>query len=109
MATTSAPSMPYVHRLDEHLSTFGFDRGRLSLRPSEYFARQCFVSAEEEEPGLVDALERYPGSIVFASDYPHGDGTFPGSTKELLETDALSTEQLHGVMAGNAARLYGVS
>jgi len=99
--------VPYLHRLDEHLSTFGFDRGRLSLRPSEYFARQCFVSTEEVEPGLADAVERYPGSIVFASDYPHADGTFPGSTKELLETAELSPDQRHAVMVANAERLYG--
>jgi predicted TIM-barrel fold metal-dependent hydrolase len=99
--------VPYVHRLDEHLTTFGFDRGRLALRPSEYFARQCFVSTEEMEPGLALALHHYPQSIVFASDYPHADGTFPGSTKELLETDELSGDELRAVMTGNAQRLYG--
>jgi len=44
-------AVPYLHRLDEHLETFGFDRAGLTLAPSEYFARQCFVSVEEEEPG----------------------------------------------------------
>jgi uncharacterized protein len=98
--------VPYLHRLDEHLATFGFDRGRLALRPSEYFARQCFVSTEEVEPGLADTVRRYPQSVVFASDYPHADGTFPGSTKELLETAELSPVELRSVMAGNAERLY---
>jgi predicted TIM-barrel fold metal-dependent hydrolase len=101
--------VPYLHRLDEHLTTFGFDRGRLALRPSEYFARQCFVSTEEDEPGLALAVRRYPGSVVFASDYPHADGTFPGSTKELLETAELSPDEVRAVMAGNASRLYGVA
>jgi predicted TIM-barrel fold metal-dependent hydrolase len=100
--------VPYLHRLDEHLTTFGFDRGRLALRPSEYFARQCFVSTEEVEPGLALAIRHYPSSIVFASDYPHADGTFPGSTKELLETAELSPDDVQAVMAGNAAKLYGV-
>jgi uncharacterized protein len=100
--------VPYLHRLDEHLATFGFDQGRLTLRPSEYFARQCFVSTEEMEPGLALAVERYPGSVVFASDYPHADGTFPGSTKELLETGELSPDRVRSVMVANAGRLYGV-
>ncbi len=100
--------VPYLHRLDEHLTTFGFDRGRLALRPSEYFARQCFVSTEEDEPGLALAVRRYPGSVVFASDYPHADGTFPGSTKSLLETAELTADEVRAVMAGNASRLYGV-
>ena len=44
-------ALSYLHRLDEHLDLFGFERGHLSLRPSEYFRRQCFVSVEDVEPG----------------------------------------------------------
>ena len=43
-----------LHRLDEHLELFGFDRGALTMKPSDYFRRQCFVSVEEVEPGLAD-------------------------------------------------------
>ena len=50
-------ALAHVHRLDEHLETFGFPRGNLTLRPSEYFQRQCFVSCEEMEPGLNAMLE----------------------------------------------------
>ena len=53
---------------------------RSRCEPSDYFRRQCFVSVEEVEPGLAAMLEAYPDSVVFASDYPHADGTFPGST-----------------------------
>ncbi len=105
----AAWAVPYVHRLDEHLSTFGFDRGRLTLRPSEYFGRQCFVSAEDVEPGLALAVRSFPGSVVFASDYPHADGTFPGSTKALVETAELTADEVHAVMAGNAERLYALA
>ena len=107
LETGAAWIVPYLHRLDEHLSTFGFERGGLTLRPSEYFARQCFVSAEEVEPGLALALEHYPQSIVFASDYPHADGTFPGSTAELLDTTALTDDERRRVLVANADRLYG--
>ena len=101
-------ALHYVHRLDEHEELFGFDRAGLSLTPSEYFARQCFVSVEDDEPGLASVLERYPGSVVFASDYPHADGTFPGSTRALLETTHLGPAAVHAVLRGNACRLYGV-
>jgi predicted TIM-barrel fold metal-dependent hydrolase len=100
---------PYLHRLDEHLETFGFDRANLSVAPSEYFKRQCYVSVEEVEPGLGRFLERFPHSVVFASDYPHGDGKFPGSTEDLLHTEEVPADLLEGVLRTNAARLYGVS
>ena len=80
----------------------------LSLLPSEYFARQCFVSVEEPEPALDVMLDRYPDSVVFASDYPHGDCTFPGAPDELLESPMLTADQTAAVMWGNACRLYGV-
>jgi predicted TIM-barrel fold metal-dependent hydrolase len=100
--------VPYLHRLDEHLETFGFDRGGLTIAPSELFGRQCFVSAEEPEPGLALTLERYPQSVVFASDYPHADGTFPGSTARLLDSDELRDDALRRVMRDNALHLYGM-
>jgi predicted TIM-barrel fold metal-dependent hydrolase len=46
--------------------------------------------------------------VVFASDYPHGDGTFPGSTTELLETDLLPPDAVRRIMADNGRRLYGL-
>ena len=42
------------------LELFGFDRGALTAKPSEYFRRQCFVSVEEVEPGLPTMLARVP-------------------------------------------------
>jgi len=98
----------YLHRLDEHLEVFGYPNARLSMKPSEYFARQCFVSVEEVEPGLDQVLARYPQSVVFASDYPHADGIFPGATKELSETDALDDASRRAVLVDNAVRLYAL-
>jgi predicted TIM-barrel fold metal-dependent hydrolase len=101
-------ALGYVHRLDEHEELFGFDRGALTLRPSEYFRRQCFVSVEDAEPGLAGLLDVYPECVVFASDYPHADGTFPGSTRSLLESDQLDAVAVRRVLRDNARRLYGL-
>lgn len=101
--------VPYfLHRLDEHLEVFGFPNGSLSMKPSEYFRRQCFVSVEEVEPALSAVLADYGDSIVFASDYPHADGIFPGATKDLLETDQLGDEDRTRILRDNAVRLYAL-
>ena len=78
------------------------------MRPSEYFRRQCFGSCEEVEPGLAAMLEHFPESVVFASDYPHGDCTFPGATRELLETAEIDDAARQRVLRDNALRLYGL-
>ena len=50
----------------------------------------------------------YPDSVVFASDYPHADGTFPGSTKDLLESRRARRRRRPQVLRDNALRLYGL-
>jgi predicted TIM-barrel fold metal-dependent hydrolase len=108
LETGAVWALSYVHRLDEHLETFGFDRAKLTMRPSEYFRRQCFVSVEEVEPALGVMAEAFPESVVFASDYPHGDGIFPGSTRALLETTELGAPVVHAILRDNARRLYAL-
>jgi predicted TIM-barrel fold metal-dependent hydrolase len=98
----------YAHRLDEHLEVFGFPNATLTMRPSDYVRRQCVVSVEEVEPALDAVLAMFPESIVFASDYPHADGIFPGATKDLLETDALSGDDKRRILVDNAERLYAL-
>ncbi len=65
------------------------------------------MSVEDAEPGLASLLEVYPESVVFASDYPHADGTFPGSTRSLLESEELDAPAVRRVLRDNARRLYG--
>ena len=108
LETGAVWAMSYLHRLDEHLDLFGFDRGALTMAPSDYFRRQCFVSVEEVEPGLATMMDAYPDSVVFASDYPHADGTFPGSTAELLATEELTKADVVRILRDNARRLYGL-
>jgi predicted TIM-barrel fold metal-dependent hydrolase len=105
---TGATWLPfYAHRLDEHLETFGFPV-EMSTKPSEQIRRQVYVSVEEAEPGLGTMLETYGDTVVFASDYPHGDGTFPGSTDELLEADELDDAVRNRIFWDNARRFYGL-
>ena len=107
LETGAAWAMSYLHRLDEHLELFGFPN-KPKEKPSDQFRRQGFVSVEEVEPGLEAMLEAYPDSVLFASDYPHGDGVFPGSTVELLETPRLDEESRARVLYKNARRLYSI-
>ena len=108
LETGAVWALSYVHRLDEHLETFGFEQGGLTMKPSEYFRRQCFVSVEEVEPALGVMMATFPESVVFASDYPHGDGIFPGSTAELLATDELDRADVRRILRDNAMRLYDI-
>jgi predicted TIM-barrel fold metal-dependent hydrolase len=48
--------------------------------------------------------------VVWASDYPHPDATFPGAvTKTLAAMERLSAATQRKIMGANAARLYGLA
>ena len=45
--------------------------------------------------------------ILWATDYPHPDGFFPGAPKMIA--DKLSDENKHKVLAESAKQFYGLS
>jgi predicted TIM-barrel fold metal-dependent hydrolase len=100
----------WFDRFDHFAHVYGWMAPDLRLKPSEYFRRQCWISFDPDETTLpllapVIGEER----IVWASDYPHLDATFPGVVGELEERlaklPAAAADQVRG---GNAARLYGL-
>jgi predicted TIM-barrel fold metal-dependent hydrolase len=101
--------IPYwLERLDDHVDCYGGYAPELRLKPSEYFARQCWVSFEGDEHTLP-VLAPFVGAdrIVWGSDYPHADSTFPGATAALRETiTPLAPDVQARILGTNAATLY---
>jgi predicted TIM-barrel fold metal-dependent hydrolase len=98
----------WLERLDEQAESFGGFCPGLALRPSEYFARQCAISFEVGEhtlPALVPFIGRE--RIVWGSDYPHHDATFPGAVDAIRATVAsCATATQARVLGLNARTLY---
>jgi len=102
----------WLGRLDEHAhgrqSAFS-DAGSIPpLQPSEYFLRQCIISADADEPGLKYAVD-YLGEdhIVFNTDYPHPDAPDPGSVRSAFEAQPIGKSAKKKILWDNAVRLYG--
>jgi predicted TIM-barrel fold metal-dependent hydrolase len=80
---------------------------RLKEKPSYYFKRQCFISADPDERTIA-ALMPHVGEDKFfwASDYPHPD--HPGAyLEELRGMVAPMTESgRRGILGENVARAY---
>ena len=95
--------------LDELYERYvGIDCEELSAPPSDLFRRQCFVSAEMEEPHL-DAVVNALGvdCIVTASDFPHPEGTFPDGVRDFIARTDLAGDTKRRILWDNARRLYG--
>jgi predicted TIM-barrel fold metal-dependent hydrolase len=105
--------LPYwLWRLDE-LEYKNLDwevKDRISMKPSEYFRRQCFVSVEPGEPYL-DRIIDFIGEdkLLFGCDYPHMDHK-PDVVEELLEfEEKLPRETIQKILWDNPRRFYGLT
>ena len=104
--------VPWLERLDHHVDMYAWDVPWLELKPSEYFRRQCYISFDADESTL-EFTARSPlvgaDRIVWASDFPHPDAKYPGTTAMVAESVAgLSPADQQAIAGGNAARLYGL-
>jgi predicted TIM-barrel fold metal-dependent hydrolase len=98
----------WLYRLDEQVRGFGGFCPEMKLLPSEYFARQCWISFEVDEHTLP-VLAPVVGTdrIVWGTDYPHPDCTFPGMVKELRAAIAdLPESDRARILGQNAVDLY---
>ena len=99
----------WLDRMDRHFDDQGFNDSGLSMRPSELFQRNCWISFEPVERSLT-VLADYigPHKILWATDYPHPDGFFPGAPKMIADRPGLSASTKRAILAGGAMGFYGL-
>lgn len=99
----------WLHRMDTHMEQFTKDRPPLPEKPSTYFRRQCFLGVEADDPMLPMLVEHgLEDNLVFASDFPHFDATFPGAVTTLAERTDISETAKRKMLSDNSRRLYGI-
>jgi predicted TIM-barrel fold metal-dependent hydrolase len=80
------------------------DPGRL---PSDYFPTNCFVSFQEDPVGLRERDVFGTGTLMWGSDYPHTESTFPRSREILAGILAdVPLEETRRIVSGSAAELF---
>ena len=88
---------------------FSHIRETVKHKPSEYWARQCYVAASfmtHDEALLRNeiGLDR----LMWGSDYPHLEGTWPKSVKSLRRTfNGIPVDDTRRILTDNPAALYG--
>jgi predicted TIM-barrel fold metal-dependent hydrolase len=99
-----------LHAMDAEIRSRANERRWLSLLPSEYFRRQCWISFGPEDPTLsVTAEFLGDDRIVWATDFPHLDGAYPGARDQLEQTTATLPAASRARIAGqNALDAYGI-
>ena len=98
-------SMDYTYRERHGEAIYRFKDG---MRPSDFFHRNVVLSFQEDAIGirLRDAIG--VDNMMWGSDYPHSESTFPQSRKILAEILAgVPEDEQAKIVGGNTARVYG--
>jgi predicted TIM-barrel fold metal-dependent hydrolase len=88
----------------------GLDIPGLKIPPIEYFQRQCYISADPDDPGIKQVIDVLgDDNIVTATDFSHPEGRrYVSAVKEILELSGVSDESKRKIMWDNALKLYPI-
>lgn len=94
-----------------HSRTGEWVRAALSMPPSEYFKRNCFIGASfmsnwEAKLGVEKGLT---DKVMWGDDYPHAEGTWPDTREAIRFTfNDIDTASTRKYIGGNAIDVYGL-
>jgi predicted TIM-barrel fold metal-dependent hydrolase len=96
-----------LERMDEQIEAFPLEGRKLSMMPSEYFKRQCYISFDPGEWNLAASADFIGADrIIWASDYPHPEYS-PDVVKKLeAALSPLSDADQAKILGQNAAEAY---
>jgi predicted TIM-barrel fold metal-dependent hydrolase len=102
-----APS--WLQRMDRHWAQLGkMDAPLLTMKPSEYFKRQCVIGCEGDEADVGYVVQQMgDDNIVFSTDYPHSDSDFPKATQEFFHQE-MPADSRRKILWDNCANFYGI-
>ena len=107
--------MPFVlERLDnawDHHRGYGDVQDRVPKPPSAYIPGRVFGCIFDDQAGLAMRDRIGMDQIMFETDYPHGDSTWPHSlevVQKTIDAAGLTDDEAHRLVRGNAVRCYGL-
>jgi predicted TIM-barrel fold metal-dependent hydrolase len=100
--------LPYwLQRMEQHWEFSGnAEHADLKMRPTEYFKRNVFVACRGDEMTLRSVVDLIgDDNLVFNTDYPHPDGTFPWGIGRLHD-QPIGEASKRKILWDNAARAF---
>ena len=86
------------------------DGNSLERAPSSYFDTNCTMGASFPSRDEAEAIKELGGgNVMWGSDYPHREGTYPDSVASLRHVfHDWAPADLHELFGGTAAKLFGI-
>ena len=105
----------WMHRMDDDFEWLEDDQRRhlpieLSMKPSDYIRRNCYVTMEADEGPLTESIEQLGADhILMATDYPHFDSEYPDTVTKIKARNELTAKQKEMILGKNAETLLNLS
>lgn len=100
----------WLDRMDGHIEKMGTMTPWVKKRPTDYFMEQCYLSLDPDERTLPAMCELgFDRNILWGSDFPHFDCTYPGVMREIGRALApLPDRARRNILTENAIRFYRI-
>jgi len=99
-----------LDRMDDHYElSYGISQATLPEKPSFYFKRQCYLSAECDEKMTAAVIQQVGAdNFVTSTDFPHPDSKYPRAMDTFIGKDDVSVEHKRRMLWDNCVTLYGM-
>jgi uncharacterized protein len=85
-------------------------REGMSIKPSEYFHRQCYVNFWYEKVGIENRHHIGVNNIMWESDFPHPTCTWPNSQEFIARSlEGVPQDERRKILVDNAVRVFNLT
>ena len=102
----------FLDRIDFNYNQRGLKgtvRFKNDMLPSDFWYRNCFAGFQEDSLGIKERHVIGVDNLLWGSDYPHTESTWPRSREIIEDILAECTEEEKTKIAGgNSARVYNM-
>ena len=102
----------FAHRMDHVYNGYRHLLGgeKMARLPSDYFFENVYLTFQSDRIAFQTAHLANPHRFLWASDFPHGDSTWPNSLHQIESmTSNLSDELRNMIIRENVMELYGLN
>jgi predicted TIM-barrel fold metal-dependent hydrolase len=99
----------YLKRMEWYSYRFGPRYPQLKLNAADYWKRQVYATFQDDVPGMRCRDLIGVDKLMWGSDYPHFDSTFPKS-REAIERnfEGVPEDEMELILGGNMVRIYNL-
>ena len=102
-------ALPWLQDAEMLYDTYNTVIEPTKMRPSDYWRKHCHATFQSDALGLSHLDVLGAENVMWAVDYPHGEGTFGISQQQTQSiVDQIGAEDAKLVLGGNAKRVFNL-